>query len=1301
MLTSRYLIFFAVCVFPFWLISQNNIEFQQLLGENVSTQSITYAITQDSVGNVWIASEEGVLKHNSQFYKIYNIYNGLPESASNRTSEIFYDSKGRIWIGLEKGVGLYNPELDIFDLITIPNEPNPSLVNAIIEDKQGDIWIGAFNGLWKISKIEGELILERILADPHVQDITCVENQIILGTNSGLFKLNKGQNQIFEIPFNQPDKNISYTGMIKNNVLVGTKTGQLYSTTKNLDDWQSIELVNTKNSPINDVVQDEDGRIYVGTDGSGIIVLDSLYNRIDHYHEDVDNLGSISSNGVYDLFIGNEDILWVATYGGGINYFDSNKLPFIKIQHRINDKNSIAANFTRAIEIDNNGNYWFGTKQGVSFWNRKNNEWRHFKSLADEGKSNPDIVMCMEKDANSIWVGTYNNGLYKINIDNFDISPISALQPELILKRIYSLFKDSNGNLWMGGIDAPLSVIRPNGRIDTYPIQPIKNIQESSTGAIYAVGRNGVYVINDDTKKFRIITELSPNNSLPYSTVSSISELSDGKLLLATNGAGLLFYDPNTSKISRITVNNGLPSDIAQGIVIKNDQNYWISTARGLAQVVTNKRDTMINLFDKRDGLASSEFNYGSYAKLSDSLYAFGGVDGVTLFNPAEIQEQVYEPSLVFNDLKLDNQSVNIGSNPLKTHVNETDKLVLNHDQNSLEISFTGILHSTSSKVNYSWVLEGYQNNWSEPSPTNFATFTNLEPGDYIFKAKAMNKFGRFGPERQLAIEIKSPWWATNKAYLVYVLLFIALLYVAIYFSSIYINKKNAEEQINFFNNITHEIKTPLAVLLSSLENVSENESSVEQSSKRIKTTIKRINSLFEQMLNFHKVTSVENLELDIVEIHLNNHFKRIIKDFNPLVEERGLEVAFKNHWKDGVFYFDKDILNKIVLNLLSNAIKYSNDNGLILIDIFKTRANELRIEIRDNGLGIPKDQQKYILKKYYRARNAINSQSPGTGLGLMMVQRLIEKTKGDISFVSEEHKGTTFNVTLRNFKKEYFERVNQVVKLNPNPSILVTDQAEIDDFSNSRILIVEDNNELREQLVNKLSLNFQVFEAENGKQGIEKAQEIFPDIILTDLIMPEMDGMEMSRHIKSDINLNHIPIFMLTVLQNSNQKIESIESGISEYIEKPVDIKFLLAKIVNTLKWHKKLRSKYIHEGDSETANIYRNKQDQEFLQNLEETVLENLSDNNYSVIDLSKSFGMSRTSLYMKLKNLVDLSPQDFIIHTKLKHAKSLLVKGELSIKEVAYASGFSNPKYFSTAFKKFYNTTPSNFIESLQQE
>lgn len=451
-------------------------------------------------------------------------------------------------------------------------------------------------------------------------------------------------------------------------------------------------------------------------------------------------------------------------------------------------------------------------------------------------------------------------------------------------------------------------------------------------------------------------------------------------------------------------------------------------------------------------------------------------------------------------------------------------------------------------------------------------------------------------------------------------------------------------------------------------------------------------------MLNFKKST-INNGGDSISKIPLEKHIKTLMLNFKPLLEEYAIAIKIDYKWKKEIFYFNKEILNKILFNLLSNAVKYSKKGGEIEITVKSNGKNQVLIEVADTGMGIPKDQQRFILKRFYRARNVVNSQKLGTGLGLILVKNLVEKSNGTISFESEEHKGTTFKVVLPDLERRYKKSV--VLEDQFQKEFRIKEQSDIEEFSDRKILIVEDNDELRSLLTKSLSTYFQVYEAVNGEEGLRLAAEVFPDIILTDLIMPVLDGMQMSKKLLNDINLNHIPVFMMTVLNNSELKIESIEAGITEYIEKPLDINLLLAKITNTLSWQNKLRKKYVHQSEKNTAEQYRNSKDEGFITNLETILITNITDTSFSVHDLCNHVGMSRTSLYMKLKNLIDLSPQDFIIHTRLKYGKSLLIRGGMSIKEIAYQSGFSNPKYFSTSFKKFYGQSPTSFLASLDAD
>ena len=1274
----------------------NDIVVHKLTGKGNAPQSITYAVKQDSIGNLWIASEEGVLKFDSKKFKLYNPYNGLPSFVSSRVLQIFIDSKQRIWIGLEKGVCLYNKTYDRFDLIKINEKDNPARIKGVAEDDEHNIWFGGYNGLWVIND---QMKFKHLLPGKNIFTILSYKNYILLSANDGFYAYNTETKALRKIRIENKQivRSIVY---INNQILAGTKTGKIYRINPNNFNTTLIDIATEINKPIFDIVTDAQNNYYVGTDGKGLFKFDKNFNLKKHIVADPNLTNTIKSNGIYDLEIGKEGIMWIATYGGGINYFYINPSPFVTIRHKINDPNSISANFVRAIQKDKTGKIWFGTKKDISIFDPETNKWEHILLKNKNNKFDRAIILSMQPDGDYMWVGTYGKGLYKINIHNYNQWRAEELNIRNIkLKKIYALLKDRRGNLWVGGIIKKLRVIRPDKKVNTYPVVDVRTLIETKNGNIIAGCLSGLYIITDSLQQFKFIKEILPGKKLAFPKVNAIYETQKGELILGTNGAGLIFFNPKTGYESAINMTKGLPSDVVQDILATNDQNLWISTTKGLAHIRIKPNDTIIHIYDQTDGLPTVEFIRGSFTKLSDELFAFGGVDGAIIFNPYDLSEKILSPVIVFDELKLSNKTVLPGEKPLKYHINATKEINLKHNQNSFEIRFTGILQDNPSQVKYSWKLEGFDQDWTPPSYTNFATYTNLNPGDYILKVKAFNKYGKSGPVREIKIHIDTPWWASNLAYFIYGLLILGLLFLVVKITSVVIHKKHAETQIDFFNDITHEIKTPMAVLLSSLESISSEKNLIDKDQARIKENVNHIRGLFEQMLNFQRFTSDNYFNEDIHKINVESLINNLLSNYKPIIEKRNLQIEINNQWGKESFYFNREYFEKILLNLISNAIKYSLDNGKITINIFKSGKKDLKIDVIDEGLGIPNDQQKYILNTYCRARNAINSQRPGTGLGLIMVKKLIDKTHSNIKFESKENQGTKFTVILKNFEHKYnenaIEHAEDVTKIKQN----FEDLSDIDNYSYAKILIVEDNNELRKTLAKALSYYFQVFEAKNGKDGLEKVKQIHPDIILTDLIMPEMDGMEMAKIIKNDINLNHIPIFMLSVIHDPDQKQKSAETGISDYFEKPVNIKYLMTKILSTLKLKENLRKKYIHENNIDNAALYRNKQDQEFLNKLEKIILDNIENTDFSVHDLSEKMGMSRTSLYMKLKNLVDLSPQDFIIQAKLRLAKKLLIKGGMSIKEVAYSSGFSNPKYFSTVFKKFNDMSPRQFLESLK--
>ncbi len=1285
--------FFSLLVFclNYFVIAQTDIYFEKLNLEKGDIQSIVYSVCYDKNNNAWFATEEGVLRYNSKEVFSYNTNHGIPIDLGNRIFSIFKTKDHSLWIGSEKGAAVFDPKQNKFIEVQVIGKKRISKTNQIVEDEFQNVWIASNNGIWKFNKNQNQGKLVNFLNDLMITSVCAYGDKIVFTSNKGVYSFSINNQKILFNTLKRVDKNNITNGMIikfiNNQYILGSKSGDFIVYDRFFKNYKAIEFSPKQHKVEIRDIEFKKGHYYVAIDGEGLMVLDQNFKLKKQYYYDENIPESISSNGLYDIYFGKDDIDWYATYGGGVNYNIPYKKQFTILKHEINNNNSLSNNVTRAI-LEVNNSIWFGTKKGISIYDKINKSWKHISYFPNQNDNTEQVILSLAKDGNHVWAGSYYHGLYRIDANNLKVENFNSLYPNKKIKisKIFKVFIDKQKNIWLGGIENKLSVVTQNNVLE-FPIYDIRDINQDINGNIIAVGKNGVYSINLAKKTFYNIRELKSSKGLiEYNTINSIV-IDYNNYLLGTNGAGLIIYNTSSRKVNNIDRKKNLLSNIVQGIIKYNNSNYWIATTKGISNLAIKNNIITINNYTKADGLANNEFNYGSYAKLSNGEMAFGGVDGVTIFNPKLLNNRKFSPNLFFEEFYVNNNLVQNSPDILPEHINETKEINLKYNQNSISIKYIGILLGFSNKVKYSYKLEGFDENWSESSIKNFVNYTNLNPGEYTFKVKASDELGRLGQEKSIKIHISKPWYFSNLAIFLYLILIALAIYALIRFIKILEIKKNKEEQINFFNNITHEIKTPLAILLNSLEDNKSNENA------RIKSNIERINKLINQMLHFQRYSLMDSSQIRISKVPIDQFVKDMIKDFKPLLEQKKLEVEFNNKYSNEFFFFDADLLNKVLFNLLSNAVKYSFETQKIIFNLNKLEKDKLQISVQDFGIGIPKFEQKNISNKFFRAKNTINNHFSGTGLGLMIVKNIVEKVGGTINFESEEGKGTLFRVHLPSqeklFNKTPSEEITTIENVNEDNISL---------FKDKKILVLEDSIDLREHLVNKLQKHFLVFSAKDGIEGLQIAENILPDLIITDYMMPEMNGNEFTLKIRQNENLDYIPIFMLTALQDSSHKKESIEIGVTEYIEKPVSSSFLLAKIVNYFSWQEKLKKHYTHLSEVGVVENNKNIKENEFLVKLESIILEKITDEDFTLLSICDKIGMSRTSLYMKLKNLIDLSPQDFIINVKLQHAKKLLLQGDLNIKEVAYASGFSNPKYFSTSFKKVYGISPSDFIKGL---
>jgi signal transduction histidine kinase/DNA-binding response OmpR family regulator/ligand-binding sensor domain-containing protein len=1255
-----------------------------------SDHSIAYELAQDAFGSIWVATDEGLLRHNSQEAFLYNEYKGMPKSFSNKISNVFIDSKGRIWAASDEWLALFKPESNRFDEIG-RNEKGSSF-GYIFDIKEFDnqLIIASFNGLWAVD-LRKEHVAPALIAlkNTQVQNLTALPDQLILGTANESYSLQKGKATPILLGKNTITSCLS---LDDGTYLTGTRQGELYIADKSLRVIKSIQNFGV---PIFDIVKSEKQEYFVATDGNGVYHYSNSFATIGKYIHDPNNETSIPNNGIYDLLLTNKNQLWLASYGGGIVKSKTENEAFAWISHKVNQNQGLHHNFVRSILKTSTGDTWYGTKEGISI-QKANKEWIIRPSLGGNGEKT--IVLDLFEHGDDIWVGTYGQGAFKINKKTLQSTRFGPTEPEnrnISLDKVYSIVVDTDGTVWFGGIGGSLTYMTLTGDKGSLPINQIRDLAVHADGSIYTAGRQGIFQIKD--KKSRLINVLSDRKTYDFSTINCIFFENPQSLWVGTSGDGLVqlkLRDTIVTIQQNITIEHGLPSDVVQGIIDQNNA-LWVSTSRGLAQLDKAKNYKITRVIDERDGILSATFNYGSYAKLDAQTLAFGTAKGLLVMHTDKLPANANLQKLFYEGLEVlegkDANAVKI----INLYGYKADNIKLKYWQNFIRVRFAPIDHLTPEKQKYSWQLEGGNDVWSLPQVENEINFANLRSGSYKLHIKGINSSGIAGDPITLHFVIGAPWWASNLAFFIYFLMALGAAIAGYRLAKTLLKKKNADEQISFYNNVTHELKTPLSILLNKLDDHNEKG----ENTAEIKTTVHRLNALFDQLLNFNKVNSQYYRDQKISDINVDDHFKMIIQNFQQELDKKNIALNYENLYPHQIFYYKKDVLDKITYNIISNAIKYTGNNGTISIKL-TDKNDHLVAVITDNGIGIPKDQQKDILKRYYRARNAINSQLPGTGLGLMIVKNLLDIDKGKISFVSEQGLGTSFTLELPNLQKKYIP-TQEAVKPIPMIEVTAEDPRAQENFSKYKILIVEDNDELRIDMVEKLSEHFSIMAARDGQEGYEKAKSRLPDLIVTDLIMPNMDGIELCKRLQADENTNHIPLFMMTVLNDSNQKVESIKSGVNTYMTKPIDFPFLIAKINSVLEYKQKLRDQYLHETEISKASKFKDEREANFITDVEQFILDNIRNEDLAVNDLCKHVGMSRTSLYMKLTDLIDQSPQNFIISTRMNQARVLLLQGGKTVQEVAFMVGFNNPKYFSTSFKKQFRMSPSSFLKSLNPD
>lgn len=1373
-------IYIFACFFTFinCLFSQGKFDSYQFrsIQETTSKRAVS-SIIQDNNGFIWVGTNgAGLHRYDGVNYFGYK-YDKKPGAInSNFIYATFIDSKNNLWVGTDEGLCLYNRDLDNFTKINIEDVitkgyKQPITIKTIIEDNNGNLYLGAYGfGLFKlnIKSLHASLVHSKVLEKPNFLIKSSVKNKrgiIYLGTSYGLLEidLNGKVRQVYKDKF----KREPLLNDIENLVIdkfgflwLGTTENGLIKIKPETDNYQFENYPITKNKILS-IVKSSHDYIICGTENDGLLVVDYKGKVLQKYLHSKYNSFSLKSNSVWSLYEDKEKRLWLGYFNKGLGVFDKPNNKFNSLESLANNENSLQTSYVTSVVKDKKGNLLISNEGGgLDIYNPINKSYIHVNKANQNyysGLDAIDIQTIFIDSKQNIWVGSWDRGIYFLkNGTNRFINYNTSNNSGLKSNRVFSFSEDSKGRIWIGTFIKGLhyfdtttnTFIHCNSKpfaANTLDNAFIRKVFVDSDDVLWVGTILGLYQVNiKDESHFKVTNMrdamfkgLNEHNSIQ--TILSIYESNDKTIWIGTDGQGLFSYNKKNRKFSNYDDYPGFKEKSVRAIISDNNGSLWLSGGSGLTKIdFKNKKSTN---FTKDDGLIDNDFNNNAVFKDGNGELYFGGYEGINYFNPNEIKKAEKAPSLYFSDFKLFNRSVkpNEDGSPLSRVISQTKEITLNYTQSVFTIEYVGINYNYSKKNQYAYYLEGFEKDWNYAGNNRTATYTNLAPGNYIFKVKSANADGSWGEDQlELKIKILPPWWKTFWAYLIYTSI---LIFLMIYLNKIYQNRFKAKqaillekeksiqlEQLNnnklqFFTNISHEFRTPLTLIINPLEDILRSKKLSPEIHNKLKIVHKssdRLSRLINELMDFNKL-EFNKISLQTKKIDVIAFTEGIISYFNEEAAARNISVNFDSSTEELEDWLDPKMLEKILFNIISNAFKFTPDNGSINIFVNESETdntliidgNEVpsfSITIKDTGSGIRKKDLNKIFERFYQVNNVNKEYYGSTGIGLEVVKEFIELHKGKIEVTSQVGEGTNFKVIfpLGNALYKKNEIIDEVFKIEKNKHQFLLDSlndaGDDYDYSDEKtnnseaeteklytVLIVEDNPELRNYLKQELGKSYKVLTAENGKKGYELAVHKLPDLIVTDVIMPVMDGLQLCKNIKGDLKTSHIPLLMLSAKAMVKDRLEGIDSGADMYLSKPFELDILKSSLTQLITsrqiMFKKFYSGITRQGKEKTTSL-----DNDFIQKILHFINENISEPELTVELLSSKIFLSRSQLYRKIKTLTGVSVNEFIRNVRLEKAKQLIEQGNNNINEISYKVGFTSPSYFAKCYKIKYGHLPT---------
>ena len=1271
---------------------------------------------------MWFLTQEGVDRYDGKYIKHYNFSDDSIKLDSRiALNWLYMDSGNILWVIGQKGrIFRYDSRHDKFELAyvhpeLIRNKPQ-AFLNYGYLDKSDRIWLCYKDSITWYNIRTGTTLH---MPTPVNGEITAIEqtddNHFFIGTGSGLFhaRIEKGKlnimpdkmmegigTSVHELYYHAVSKQL-FVGNYKEGILIYDvgKTGKV------------IPCQSPNNVEINRIVALNAHELLVATGGKGVYKLDMNTCMSEPYiTADYNSYNGMNGNNINDIYVDEEERIWLANYPTGITVRNNRYGSYDLIRHSLGNSLSLVNDQVHDVLEDSDGDLWFATSNGISLYQTDTKEWRSFLSSFDpvpDDENHIFLALC-EASPGVIWAGGFMSGICKIEkrkgfkISHLSPAAIAGVRPD---QYIFDIKKDSGGDIWSGGYHHLKRINLETKSVRLYPgVNSITTIQEKDTRQMWIGTRMGLYQLDKESGVYQYVD--LPIES-PY--ICALYQRNDGILYIGTRGAGLLVYDINKKKFIHQyrTDNCALISDNIYTILPRQDESLLMGTENGIT--IYSPREHSFRNWTREQGLMSVNFNTGSATTYSKNTLVFGGNDGAVRF-PIDIQiPEPHYSRLLLRDFMIAYHPVYPGDDgsPLEKDIDETDRLELAYGQNSFSLDVASINYDYPSNILYSWKIDGFHKEWSRPSLDNRIVVRNLPPGSYTLQIRAISNEEKYKTyeTRSIQIVITPPAWASVWAMAGYAILLVLVMVIIFRIIILHRQKKVSDEKTRFFINTAHDIRTPLTLIKAPLEEVIENRMVKEQALPHINMALKNVNALLQlatNLINFERV-DVYSSTLYVSEYELNSYMDNVCATFRKYAEMKHVRFVYESNFDYLNVWFDSDKMGSILKNILSNALKYTPEGGSVHIYACE-EGNSWSIEVKDTGISIPSCEQKKLFRNCFRGSNVINLKVTGSGIGLMLVYKLVKLHKGRIQIQSTEHEGTCVQVTFPK-GNSHLHKAKFISPKTPNEcsETIVPDgtsglSMETSQVNGSlqRILIVEDNDDLRNYLIDMFKTSYNVQSCPNGKEALVIIREFNPNLVISDIMMPEMGGDELCSAIKGDLEISHIPVILLTALGDEKNMLEGLEIGADAYITKPFSVGILKATVKNILANRTLLRQVYnsIEDREQTLPVNCTNTLDWKFIASVKECIENNMGNSDFNVDILSSQHHMSRTSFFNKLKALTGYAPADYIRMIRLQHAAQLLKQGEHTVTEIADMVGFSDAKYFREVFKKYYNVSPSKF-------